>query len=61
MTFDWKKPALILAAIVVVGGFGLGYSAIVFHNGVDASKDSGMIAVVGAVTLLAKKLLDLFG
>ncbi len=52
---DHKHPVWFLLFVLLVGGLGLGYCQVVYHNGSDPLKDGGLIALVaGLVGLWAK-------
>lgn len=54
---DTKKMLVAILAVAVIGGLQLAYNALMFHNGVDITKDTGGAALVAGATALMMKLL----
>lgn len=49
MFSDPKHPVWFLLGLLVIGGLGLSFCALMYHNGVDPLKDGGLIALVGGL------------
>lgn len=49
MWHDRNHPVWKLAFILIVGGLGLGYCQIMYHNGADPMKDGALVAIVGGI------------
>lgn len=54
---DSKHPVWMLLGILVVGGLGLGYCQVMYHNGADPLKDGGLIAIVGGLSAAVARLM----
>ncbi len=52
---DSKHPIWRLAGLLVVGGLGLGYCQMMYHNGADPLKDGGLIAIVGGLSAVVMR------
>lgn len=51
MLSDPKHPVWLLLTFLVVGGIGLGYCQIMYHNGADPLKDGALVSLVGGLSL----------
>lgn len=49
MMNDAKHPVWLILGFLVVGGLGLGYCSLMYHNGADPLKDGGLIAIVSGL------------
>ena len=50
---DKSHPVWLLLGILIIGGLGLGYCQLMYHNGADPLKDGGLIAIVGGLAGVA--------
>lgn len=57
MTERNQKLLLMILAMTVIGGIGLGYCALAFNNGISLGKDTGLIAIVGGLAGIAGRFL----
>lgn len=56
MSESVTKMLLTILTIGVIGGLGLGFCALMYHNGVDPLKDGALVALVGGLAGAAGRL-----
>lgn len=53
---DPKHPVWLILGLLVIGGLGLGYCALMYQNNIDPLKDGGLIAIVSGLAAAAGRM-----